>query len=56
MKDFFKNLTRVRESHWERAMQFNSFDDGMESQIDESMLSAYRADFYLPSSPTSDAY
>ena len=50
MRDFFKNLARLRESHWEQAMQFtDGFGDG-ESQIDESMVSAYRADIYLPSS------
>ncbi|KAN0134486.1 hypothetical protein V8E53_007632 [Lactarius tabidus] len=58
MKDFYKILGRVRESHWKQAMTFDSFDDDdMECRIDESMLSAYCADFYLPSSsPTHDAY
>ena len=53
MKDFYD--TQVRESHWVRALAFDDLDDGPdepESHLDESMLSAFRTEFYLPlSSP-----
>ena len=58
MKDFFRTLNGARESHWEQALTLDSDDgmDGTECCHDESMLSAFRADFYLPlSSPTYDA-
>ncbi|KAH8977283.1 hypothetical protein EDB86DRAFT_3092671 [Lactarius hatsudake] len=51
MKDFYKILDQVRESHWAQALKFDDFDD-TESGTDESFLSACRVDFYLPSSPT----
>ncbi|KAH8990664.1 hypothetical protein EDB86DRAFT_3080297 [Lactarius hatsudake] len=51
MKDFYKILDQVRESHWAQALNFDDFDD-TESGADESFLSACRVDFYLPSSPT----
>ena len=58
MKDFFKVLDKVRESRWEEALNFNDEDD-TDGHINESLLSAYRVDFYLSSSPTrstSEAY
>ena len=55
MKDFYDTLNQVRESHWVRALAFDDLDDGPdepESHLDESMLSAFRTEFYLPlSSP-----
>ncbi|KAN0135021.1 hypothetical protein V8E53_007139 [Lactarius tabidus] len=57
MKDFYKILNRVHESHWGQALSFEDYNDSMESHVDDSMLSAYRMDFYLPpSSPTCDTY
>ena len=55
MKDFYENLNRLHESHWAQALDFDSYGE-TEKAVDESMLSTYRVDFYLPSSPTkSDA-
>ena len=51
MRDYYKILGRVRESRWEQALTFENSDDAAESRVDESMLSAYRVDFYLPSTP-----
>ncbi|KAN0130004.1 hypothetical protein V8E53_012158 [Lactarius tabidus] len=57
MKDFYKILNRVHESHWGQALSFEDYNDSMESCVDDSMLSAYCMDFYLPpSSPTCDTY
>ena len=60
MKDFYGALNQVRASDWEHALTFDSLDDeldGTESRLDESMVSAFRTDFYIPlSSPTYDAY
>ncbi len=50
MKDFDRILDRVSESRWARALNFVDCD--IENRIDESLLSAYRANFYLSSSPT----
>jgi hypothetical protein len=54
MKDFYGILRRLRESHWVHALNFDNLND-TESRADESLLSAYRVDFYLPSSPTKSA-
>ncbi|KAI9453673.1 hypothetical protein BJY52DRAFT_1225494 [Lactarius psammicola] len=43
-------LDQVSEPHWARALDF--VDCEMENRMDESLLSAYRADFHLSSSPT----
>ena len=51
MQDYYKILGRVCESCWEQALTFENSDDAAESHIDESMLSAYHIDFYLPSTP-----
>jgi hypothetical protein len=57
MKDFYKILNRVHESHWGQALSFEDYNDSMESRVDDSMLSAYCMDFYLPpSSPTCNTY
>jgi hypothetical protein len=56
LKDFYKILDQVHESCWEQALTFDSIEDGTESHIDKSMLSAFHVDFYLSlSSPTHDA-
>jgi hypothetical protein len=52
--DFYGILRRLRESHWVHALNFDNLND-TESRADESLLSAYRVDFYLPSSPTKSA-
>ncbi|KAH9019688.1 hypothetical protein EDB85DRAFT_2153576 [Lactarius pseudohatsudake] len=49
MKDFDRILDRVSESRWAQALDFVDCD---KENLDESTLSAYRADFYLSSSPT----
>ncbi|KAH8979307.1 hypothetical protein EDB92DRAFT_390096 [Lactarius akahatsu] len=49
MKDFDRILDQVSESCWARALDFVDCD---KENLDESVLSAYRADFYLSSSPT----
>ncbi|KAH8985195.1 hypothetical protein EDB92DRAFT_2029478 [Lactarius akahatsu] len=49
MKDFDRILDQVSESRWARALDFV---DCNKENLDESVLSAYRADFYLSSSPT----
>ena len=51
MKDFYRSLGNVRESHWVHALNFDGFDD-TENRADESLLSACRDDLYIPSSPT----
>jgi hypothetical protein len=50
MKHFYQSLGRVREGQW---MQILSFEDDFitECHADESLLSAYCVDFYIPSSP-----
>jgi hypothetical protein len=50
MQDFYRTLNQLHEHHWAQAMSFNNYDE-TENGADESMLSAYRIDFYLPSSP-----
>ncbi|KAI9436717.1 hypothetical protein H4582DRAFT_1816412, partial [Lactarius indigo] len=50
MKDFDRILSQVSESRWAQALNFVAYDE--ENRVDESLLSAYRADFYLSSSPT----
>ncbi|KAH8979527.1 hypothetical protein EDB86DRAFT_3140234 [Lactarius hatsudake] len=49
MKDFDRILDRVSESRWAQALDFVDCD---KDNLDESMLSAYRVDLYLSSSPT----
>ncbi|KAH8977244.1 hypothetical protein EDB86DRAFT_3092825 [Lactarius hatsudake] len=49
MKDFDRILDQVSESRWARALDFVDCD---KENLDESVLSAYRTDFYLSSSPT----
>ncbi|KAH9169309.1 hypothetical protein EDB89DRAFT_2073150 [Lactarius sanguifluus] len=48
MKDFDRILDRVSESRWAQALDFVDCD---KDNLDESMLSAYRVDLYLSSSP-----
>lgn len=52
MEDFYRMLNPLRERYWVQALNFNSYDDATENGADESLLSAYRINFYLPSSPT----
>ena len=35
---------------WAHALTFDNHDDVIDGPADETMLSAYRADFYIPSS------
>ncbi|KAI9452657.1 hypothetical protein BJY52DRAFT_1190152 [Lactarius psammicola] len=51
MKDFYRILDQISESRWAQALNFANNDD-TESCVNESLLSAYRIDFYIPSSPT----
>ncbi|KAI9435240.1 hypothetical protein BJY52DRAFT_1197719 [Lactarius psammicola] len=51
MKDFYRILDQISESRWARALNFANNDD-TESCVNESLLSAYHIDFYIPSSPT----
>jgi len=55
MADFYKLFNRTRPSHWEDALKFDNEED-TEDRVDDSMLSAYRTDIFLPSSPTKSAY
>ncbi|KAH8986178.1 hypothetical protein EDB86DRAFT_3082997 [Lactarius hatsudake] len=48
MKDFDRILDQVSESRWAQALDFVDCD---KDNLDESMLSAYRVDLYLSSSP-----
>ena len=50
LQDFHRTLSRLREHHWVQVLNFNDYDE-VENVADESMLSACRIDFYLPSSP-----
>ncbi|KAF8259013.1 hypothetical protein EI94DRAFT_1790722 [Lactarius quietus] len=50
--DFYTMMKRACESHWKQALNFSSSDDIAERCADESLLSAFRADFFLPPSPT----
>ena len=52
MEDFYRMLNPLHERYWVQALNFNSYDDATENGADESLLSAYRINFYLPSSPT----
>jgi hypothetical protein len=54
MKDFYGILCCLCKSHWVHALNFDNLND-TESRTDESLLLAYRVDFYLPSSPTKSA-
>ncbi|KAH9015023.1 hypothetical protein EDB84DRAFT_1635082 [Lactarius hengduanensis] len=51
MKDFYRILDQISESRWMQALNFTDCDD-IENPMDESLLSAYRIDIYIPSSPT----
>ncbi|KAH9178032.1 hypothetical protein EDB89DRAFT_2064412 [Lactarius sanguifluus] len=52
MKDFFQILDQVSESRWTQALNFTGYNDAENSNhIDESLLSAYHTNFYIPSSP-----
>ncbi|KAH9029570.1 hypothetical protein EDB85DRAFT_2147190 [Lactarius pseudohatsudake] len=52
MKDFFQILNQVSASRWTQALDFTGYDDTENpNHIDESLLSAYRINFYIPSSP-----
>ncbi|KAF8266370.1 hypothetical protein EI94DRAFT_1803221 [Lactarius quietus] len=55
MKDFYRMFEKTRPYHWEDVLTFDDHDDP-EDHIDDSTLSAYCADFFLPSSPTKSAY
>ena len=50
LRDFHRTLNRLCEHHWEQILNYNDLDES-ENVADESMLSACRIDFYLPSSP-----
>ena len=50
MNDYYGILDGVGQSHWARALNFDDHDN-TESHADESLLSAYRANFFVPSSP-----
>ncbi len=54
LEDFFRNLNRVKPEHWVTLLQFfdpNVIDAAEDDQGDRSMISAYRADMFIPSSP-----
>ncbi|KAH9083726.1 hypothetical protein EDB83DRAFT_2309653 [Lactarius deliciosus] len=51
--NFFQILDQVSKSHWTQALNFTGYDDTENlNNIDESLLSAYHTNFYIPSSPT----
>ena len=47
IRDFYKKISGVGEIHWAQAL---TFEDCAEFGVDESLLSAYRNDFFIPSS------
>ena len=56
--DFFANINKVKEERWASILHIRGPDgDEMESdndtqaRVNESMISAFRADMYIPSSP-----
>jgi hypothetical protein len=50
MGDYYRILGRTSQSRWTQALKFED-DDIIENHADDSLLSAYRADFTFPSSP-----
>jgi hypothetical protein len=50
MRQFYQSLGMLHKPQWMKILHFED-DAIMESRADESLLSAYRMDFYIPSSP-----
>ena len=51
---FLRNLDHVKPEHWVAVLQFldpNAINAAEGDQGDRSMISAYRADMFIPSSP-----
>ena len=57
--DFFANINKVKEDRWVSILlsirkpdgdEMDS-DDNAQARVNESMISAFRADMYIPSSP-----
>ena len=55
---FFANINKVKEDRWASILHIRGSDgdemDGYnntQAQVNESMISAFRADMYIPSSP-----
>ncbi|KAF8260234.1 hypothetical protein EI94DRAFT_1706462 [Lactarius quietus] len=49
MQDFYGILNKLHEHHWVQILNFNSYEE-VENGADETLLSAFHIDFYLPSS------
>ncbi|KAF8258997.1 hypothetical protein EI94DRAFT_1814165 [Lactarius quietus] len=51
VQDFYGILDKLHEHHWVQILNFNSYEE-VENSADKTLLSAFRIDFYLPSSPS----
>ena len=55
--DFFANINRVKEEQWASILciqgpnEDSEMDGGGDARANESMISAFHADMYIPSSP-----
>ncbi|KIJ91410.1 hypothetical protein K443DRAFT_14424 [Laccaria amethystina LaAM-08-1] len=57
LQDFLKNIEKIKESRWKAILQFHCVDEDEtvdnddDKEANQSMISAYRAGMYIPSSP-----
>ena len=60
LRDFFKNIDKIKEDRWAMVLQVRSNNEGEQGDVasdgdsvhaNQSMISAYRAEMYVPSSP-----